>query len=396
MIANQTKGKGFGGALTYLLSKENAQIIGGNMMGENIKELTSEFKKSRELRPNLQKCVWHGSLSLPHGETLSNEKWGKLGTQYANNMGFNGSQFVIVRHYDTQHEHIHILASRVRLDGSVVSDSNDYKRSEKIVRKLEKNFGLTPTISSFEIGRKALTKGELQKTIREQNLSTKVLLQHHIDIATRDCPSTKVFVDRLEEKNIWVIPNMAKNGTITGISFSLDGEIMKGSDLGRNYSWNNLIKSGGITYDKQNRDYARLIEAKSKSRDLYSKGRGKSNRQGDFTLYRKLRKAIKAHFRGRKSDLSKNKKGSRGNEQSQQANHLYTQFTEEYFRGSFTRSQVERVLLEFYSRDDSSREFSDFLDRHHIRDQIFSISLKGKKKVKNRERSRSKSKGLEL
>ena len=188
MIANQTKGKGFGGVLTYLLSKEQSQIIGGNMIGENIKELSTEFKKSRELRPNLKNCVWHTSLSLPHDETLSNEKWDKLGNEYATKMGFKDSQFVIVRHHDTKHEHIHIVASRISLRGNVVSDSQDYKRSEKVVRGLEKSYGLTPTLSSREVGRKALTKGELHKILREQKPSIKMQLQTHIDSATEDRP----------------------------------------------------------------------------------------------------------------------------------------------------------------------------------------------------------------
>jgi len=46
-----------------------------------------------------------------------------------------------------------------------------------------------------------------------------------------------------------VIPNVAKTGTVTGISFVLDGERMKGSDLGKKFTWNNLITTG-VNYDK--------------------------------------------------------------------------------------------------------------------------------------------------
>jgi hypothetical protein len=31
MIANQVKGRGFGGCLSYVLGKEGAELIGGNM-----------------------------------------------------------------------------------------------------------------------------------------------------------------------------------------------------------------------------------------------------------------------------------------------------------------------------------------------------------------------------
>jgi len=264
VIANQTKGKGFGGVLTYLLSKEKSQIIGGNMIGENIKELSTEFKKSRELRPNLKNCVWHTSLSLPHNETLSDEKWDKLGNEYATKMGFKGSQFVIVRHHDTEHEHIHIVASRISLDGNVVSDSQDYKRSEKVVRGLEKSYSLTPTLSSHEIGRSAPTKGELFKAVREQKPSTKRLLQTVIDDVTADRPSASDFVERLQSHGIEVIPNMAKTGHISGISFVHEGEQMKGSDLGRGYTWSKLCK-GKINYDKYDINFRDFIKTQQRT-----------------------------------------------------------------------------------------------------------------------------------
>jgi len=33
MIGKQTKGRGFRGALNYVLGKEGAEIVGGNMLG---------------------------------------------------------------------------------------------------------------------------------------------------------------------------------------------------------------------------------------------------------------------------------------------------------------------------------------------------------------------------
>ena len=82
MIAKQTKGKGFRGALNDLLGKEEAQIIGGNMLGQTPETLSQEFKMSRQLRPNLERVVYHASLSLPPGETLSDTQWTSLSKKY--------------------------------------------------------------------------------------------------------------------------------------------------------------------------------------------------------------------------------------------------------------------------------------------------------------------------
>ena len=118
------------------------------MLGQNAKELASEFSISRQLRPNLSRVVYHASLSLPPGESLSDSQWSEVSMRYMEGMGFKGAQFTAVKHTDTNHAHIHIIASRVRLDGSVVSESHDYRCSETHIRGLEKEFGLSPTAPS--------------------------------------------------------------------------------------------------------------------------------------------------------------------------------------------------------------------------------------------------------
>jgi len=274
LIANQVKGTGFRGTLDYLLGKDDAQIIGGNMVGETPKELASEFSVSRALRPKLKHVVYHSSLSLPHDEHLSTSKWKEAADMYVQKMGFSGSQYVVVKHNDTKHDHIHIVASRVRLNGTVVSDSQDYKRSEKVVRGLEKSYGLTPTLSSHEVEKKALTKGELHKVLREQKPSIKMQLQTIIDSATEDRPDANVFAKRLAKQGITVIPNQSKTGHISGISFEINGEKMKGSDLGRSYSWSNLTK--------RKLNYEERYVKNSKSSIHQSNGKHRSrSRDGD-------------------------------------------------------------------------------------------------------------------
>lgn len=248
MIGKQTKGRGFRGALNYVLSKEGAQLIGGNMLGDTARELASEFAETRKLRPNVKRAVYHASLSLPHGETLTDDKWRQVSTDYMDKMGFKNSQFVIVKHTDSAHSHVHIIASRISLNGKVVSDSKDYQRSESILRGFEKEYGLTPVTPSRESLRRGPSRGELETMVREGIPSTKLKLQMMIDHASRDRPSMNQLFERLEASKVEVIPNVAKTGHISGISFRLDGELMKGSDLGRGYSWNGLLKKG-ITND---------------------------------------------------------------------------------------------------------------------------------------------------
>ncbi|MBD1362629.1 relaxase/mobilization nuclease domain-containing protein [Mucilaginibacter sp. ZT4R22] len=53
-------------------------------------------------------------------------------------MGFTDNQYMIFRHHDAGHPHIHLMVNRITFDGNVISDSNYVKRSEALLRKLER------------------------------------------------------------------------------------------------------------------------------------------------------------------------------------------------------------------------------------------------------------------
>ncbi|GKG93903.1 hypothetical protein CE91St38_19110 [Desulfovibrionaceae bacterium] len=146
MIAKLVKGKGFRGALEYDLREQKGHILDTNMGGDNPRELAREFGTVRALRPNLTKAVCHVSISLPPDEKLTDDQWKDVAGKYLEGMGFKESQYVVTKHTDTEHPHIHILANRVSMAGEVVSDSRDYQRQEAIMRRLYLDLAITATI----------------------------------------------------------------------------------------------------------------------------------------------------------------------------------------------------------------------------------------------------------
>ena len=247
MIANQVKGRGFGGCLNYVLGKEGAELIGGNMLGESAQELATEFSASRKMRPGLSRAVYHSSLSLAPGEKFTDSQWGKVAESYMKQMGFEGSQYCVVRHRDSAQEHVHIVASRIRMDGSYVSESQDYKRSEGILRGIEKEYSLKQVTPSRETPHRAPSRYELELA-KAGVPSTKLQLQSVIDESIRDRPTMSTFLERMEASQVSVIPNLAKTGHISGVTFVMGREPMKGSDLGRGYTWSGLQKRG-VNYE---------------------------------------------------------------------------------------------------------------------------------------------------
>lgn len=136
------KGRGFRGLAAYLLRGDRGLIVAGPMTGRNARELAREFGALRRLNPRLTKAVGHMMLSLSGGETLTEDQWSDVAHFYVDGMGFSDAPWLGVLHRDTDHEHLHIMASRVSFDGKTVSDANDFRRSEQLVRAIEQRYGL--------------------------------------------------------------------------------------------------------------------------------------------------------------------------------------------------------------------------------------------------------------
>ncbi len=255
MIAKAVKGRSFRGALAYDLNKEHGRVLDTNMSGTTVQELAKEFGEVRKLRPKLGKAVLHVSLSAAPGEHLTDEQWKQIAQRYLLGMGLENNQYLVTRHTDTEHEHVHLLVNRIRFDGDVTSDSHDYRRHEVLMRAIERDYDLQQVRPSVEAQRHAPTKGEIEEGLRTGVPSTRQRLQQLCDGAARDCDSFSEYAERLEAVGVELVPVTQLEGRkMSGLSYRLDGVMMKGSDLGKGYSPMGLSKRG-VSYDKD-RDYA--------------------------------------------------------------------------------------------------------------------------------------------
>jgi hypothetical protein len=256
MIGKIVIGRGFRGALEYDLKKEKGRMLDTNMGGQNPRQLAHEFGAFRQLRPNLSRAVFHASLSAAPGERLSDDQWRDIAERYLRGMGFVENQYVVTRHSDTAHEHIHILANRITFSGEVVSDSQDYKKQAEIMAEIERDFGLEPTNPVGEGERKAPSKGEIEWAMRTGEPSIKSRIQQLADAAANNCRTFSEYQERLEVMGVELIPFLQLEGAkLSGLMYRLDGKIMKGSDLGKVYSPTGMARKRKITYEKD-RDFA--------------------------------------------------------------------------------------------------------------------------------------------
>lgn len=74
---------------------------------------------------------------------MSNPLMIDLAREYMQRMEITGTQYLVVRHTDTKHPHLHILYNRVRYDTTLVSDRNERLCNMRICRELKQEYGLT-------------------------------------------------------------------------------------------------------------------------------------------------------------------------------------------------------------------------------------------------------------
>ena len=146
MIAKIIYGETCTGTLNYVFEKKGMQVLGyGNTFSQSISPKffgsVLHFQGQRNATKNRYA---HISLNLPHGEHLDDEKFLKISEEYMENMGYGEQPYVVVRHNDTKHEHVHIVTTTVKENGKVLEIFNSHRRSMATRQHLERKYGLIP------------------------------------------------------------------------------------------------------------------------------------------------------------------------------------------------------------------------------------------------------------
>jgi hypothetical protein len=237
MIGKLIRGRSIRGLMDYLLApvdqkgdtRPRSVIVGGTFAGRTARTIAQEFAALRALRPNLGVAVVHETLRLPpNASELTDAEWLSIARYWAEAMEFEA--WVAVCHGDG---HIHIAASRIRVDGSVVSDSHDWTLSERVVREIEKRFGLDEIKPSHLlepsrdwIEQKAPRQAQLAVADRTGVPLPSDLLAASIGALLITPISVTDFVLGLEKAGFAVRPNIASTNKVSGLAYSIAGVLV--------------------------------------------------------------------------------------------------------------------------------------------------------------------------
>lgn len=146
MIGKIVTGKTFGGAVVYVLKKEKARLLESDGVDTaSVQAITDSFNFQRKARRDIAKVLGHISLSFHRDDApkLTDERMRELAAAYMERMGIADTQYLVARHNDTEHPHLHIIYNRVKYDRTLVPDKNERRRNIRVCKELKRQYGLT-------------------------------------------------------------------------------------------------------------------------------------------------------------------------------------------------------------------------------------------------------------
>ena len=234
MIAKIVQGRGFRGAVNYVLDKKNSQLLYGEGVRLKDKEsIIQSFATQSKLNPKITKPVAHISLdfSLQDKQKLTDELMVTIAQEYLKRMGYENTQYIIARHHDTDHPHIHLVVNRIDNEGKRISDQNEKLRSTKTCMELTKKHSLyiasgKENVKEYRLKEPDKTKYEIYHALQSCILKSKNWQELEATLLKAD-----------------ITTEFRYNGStdkIQGVRFTKNGYAFNGSKIDRTCSYSNI------------------------------------------------------------------------------------------------------------------------------------------------------------
>ena len=108
-----------------------------------VEDKFDRFQQRNSLNDRVEGPMLHISINFNIGEVISNEKMQILAKRYLQGMGLENQPYLVYRHHDAAHTHLHIATTIIRADGSRLDiEPKDMDKSHRITRELEQEFSL--------------------------------------------------------------------------------------------------------------------------------------------------------------------------------------------------------------------------------------------------------------
>ena len=235
MIGKIVKGTSFSGCVNYVLKEDKSRLLKAVGVYGSPEEIAEQFELQTLLNDKVKNKVGHISLSFSaeDGDRIRDDDglMLRIAHDYMKLMGIANTQFIIARHRDREHPHLHILFNRVDNDGRTVSDRNDRYRSERLCKELTVRHGLY-----FASGKENVKEHRLREPDK-----TKYEIFHALRDAVPRCRDWPELTAALRHEGIATEFRM-RGGTsdVQGVVFARNGYPFNGSKIDRQFSFSKI------------------------------------------------------------------------------------------------------------------------------------------------------------
>ena len=109
----------------------------------NFYQKLNGFEQLNSLNDRATTKTLHVSLNFDPSEKIADDKLLRIAELYMNKIGFGEQPFIVYKHKDAGHPHIHIVSTTIKADGIRINTHNiGRNQSEKARKEIEQQYGL--------------------------------------------------------------------------------------------------------------------------------------------------------------------------------------------------------------------------------------------------------------
>lgn len=237
MISKPVPARSFYHTCNYIANKPGAEIlIAEGVRSHDVKLMAEDFERQRQLHPSKELACFHGILSFYPGENPSDEIMTEIAGKYLQRLGITNTQYVVSKHTDKAHLHLHIVANMVNNDGEVISDSWIGLRGKKVAQALTKEYKLIPAIKK----NLQLTHLEAMNELEAGKYKIYTAIAENLPL----CHNLEELETQLQQQGIETLYKYrGQTQEKQGISFKIGEYSFKGSQVDRKFSLAGLRKA---------------------------------------------------------------------------------------------------------------------------------------------------------
>ena len=241
MMGDLKKRTSFARVANYVNNPKKARLIDSkDVRLDNNATIANSMQGQADDKPGrkLTSPVYHISLNFAHEDTpkLTDALMAEIAREYMQRMGIKNTQYIVCRHTDREHRHLHIVANRVDNEGNTISDRNDAARNVAVCKALTRKYGLH------------FSKGKVK--VNRDRLRGKDRVKYRIYDAVREALSRSDcwtdLCDRLAKQGIETGFKLgSRKGRIIGVTFTKDGISFSGSRVDRSMGFYRIDRQLG-------------------------------------------------------------------------------------------------------------------------------------------------------